>query len=84
MRLAVAIAVSTAASTRPTAYPRNSTLIDAQVRCGITPLVIAETNASTVAVKVGKTSGLPTFRAYSSQISASTTSSAALRTAELP
>src|SRR5438105_992005 len=50
----------------------------------MTPLAMACPNASSVAPKVGKSSGLSSLRAYSSQKRASRTSSVVLRTAELP
>src|SRR4051812_17343742 len=50
----------------------------------MTPLAIACPNASSVAPKVGKSSGLSSLRAYSSQKSARRTRSVVLRTAELP
>jgi len=59
----VAKAVSSAASNRPTQYPWSSSRMEAQVRCGMTPLAMALKNACTVALKVGKTSGLSTLRA---------------------
>ena len=37
--------------------------MEAQVRCGMTPLTNASTKAFTVAVKVGNTSELSTLRA---------------------
>src|SRR5689334_20550587 len=50
----------------------------------MTPLAMACPNASSVAPKAGKRSGLSSLRAYSSQKSARRTSSAVLRTAALP
>src|SRR3954469_4165432 len=50
----------------------------------MTPLAIASPSACSVAVKVGKRSGLSSLRAYSSQRSASKKSSALLRKPALP
>src|SRR5204863_7548726 len=80
MRVEMATIVSVAAQAMPSAYPARRIRSEVSVLPGSTPLVIASTNAFAVDENVGNSSGLPSQRAYASQINARSARSASLRT----